>query len=110
MAKGLMVVESSPPEGREGEFNDWYRNTHIPQILDVPGFLGARRYRISESAPQNQGSTKARYLALYELEADDLAIPLEEMRTRSAAGRMERKPEVLSTDPPPVVTIYELID
>ena len=85
---------------RDGEFNDWYDRTHLPELLAVPGFVSARRYRRvgDDGAPE--------YLAVYEIEADDLAAPLRELRRRSAAGETSRS-DVLQLDPPPVVGLYE---
>ena len=108
MAKGLMVVESSPAgPGREAEYNEWYSATHIPEITAVPGFVSARRFRVRDS--NRAPSAKASYLAIYELEADDLGQPLAELAARSADGRMTSS-DALALSPPPVVTIYELIE
>jgi hypothetical protein len=49
------------------------------------------------------------YLTIYEIEADDLTGPVKELRARSAAGQTT-KSDTLQTDPPPVVTLYELIE
>lgn len=103
-----MIVETAPPEGREDEFNDWYTNVHIPEMLSVPGFVAARRYRLVEDAPLNAGTAKPKYLAVYEMEADDLSTPVAEMRARAAAG--DRTSGPISTDRAPVVTLYELMD
>lgn len=54
---------------REGEFNDWYSNTHIPDMLQVPGMIQATRW---EAAEPKEG-LKRKYLALYEFETDDVA-------------------------------------
>jgi hypothetical protein len=103
--KGIMVVQSSPSApDREDEYNDWYDNTHIPQIRAIPGFTAARRYKLTGPASPDAPA----YLAVYEIEADDLAAPLAELRARSASGRLGLS-GVLSLDPPPVVTVYELI-
>ncbi len=40
------IVFSRRPDGVSGEeFNHWY-HAYIPEILAVPGFVSARRYRI----------------------------------------------------------------
>lgn len=101
MARGAYVVRARPvnPE-RDGDLNEWYDGTHIPELLAVPGFRSARRYRLvgDDGAPE--------YLAVYEIEADDLAAPLRELRRRSAAG--ETTPtDALQLDPPPIVGLYE---
>ena len=101
MARGVYVVRTRPVSAaREAEFNDWYDGTHTPELLAVPGFVSARRYRRvgDDGAPE--------YLAVYEIEADDLAAPVEELRRRSAAGETTAS-DALQLDPPPVVGLYE---
>jgi hypothetical protein len=103
--KGIMVVQSRPSDpAREDEFNDWYSNTHLPEIRAVPGFVAARRYKVHDASGESPS-----YLAIYEIDADDLTDPVEELRARSAAGRTHTT-DALQTDPPPVVTIYELLE
>lgn len=102
MARGIMVVAASPAEGREDDFNDWYSNEHIPQVLTVPGFVSARRYKLHSGKGQ-------RYLAVYELEAEDLRGPVTALRSQQTPDR-ERGAEVLATDPAPEVSFYERID
>jgi hypothetical protein len=68
MDKWLLIIGTncSDPE-REKEFNDWYDNTHLPDVLETPGFLGATRYENTEPA-----EGQAKFLALYEIETDDI--------------------------------------
>lgn len=103
MPRGVLVVRSRPvsPE-REDEYNAWYSGVHVTELLQVPGFVSARRFRrVSE------GGTE--YLAVYEVEADDLAAPLQELRRRSAAGETTRS-DAIQTDPPPEIVLYEALD
>jgi hypothetical protein len=94
-----MVVQSRPVSAeREDEYNDWYDNTHIPEILAIPGFVGVRRYKVPGPEPV--------YLAICDIEADDLSAPAKELRARSAAGR-NTPSDAIQLDPPPVVTVYE---
>jgi hypothetical protein len=99
VARGIIVVRTRPVDpAREDEFNDWYTNVHIPEILTTPGFVAARRYRTPGTSD---------YLAVYEIEGDDL----DAVRKGMAAGRAERTTsDALQTDPPPVVTFYELLE
>ena len=106
MPKGIMVVQSTPAEGREDEYNKWYSGTHIPQILEIPGFVGARRFQVSDDAQP----APHRYMAVYELEADDLTAPIAELRSRSASGQLDPNDGRLATTPPPIITVYELIE
>ncbi len=108
MPKGIMVVKSAPADpAREDEYNDWYDNIHVPEICAVPGFVSARRYKVHGAAAGDPGSPA--YLAIYEIDADDLTAPAAELRARSAAG-LTHSTDALRVDPPPVVTFYELLE
>jgi hypothetical protein len=56
---GLLVVWTDVVPEYEAEFNAWYDQEHIPQLLGVPGFVTGRRYQAVEGKPK--------YIALYEL-------------------------------------------
>jgi len=72
---------------REDEFNEWYTNTHLPDVQKTPGFMAATRYKAHE-----QRDGRGQYLTVYEIVTDDIA---ESMRQRAvfkaeeqAAGRV----------------------
>lgn len=60
---GLFLVWTDIPEEVEEEFNRWYNEEHIAEILAMPGFLDAARYVAVRGGPK--------YLACYELEGPD---------------------------------------
>ncbi|SEP10488.1 DUF4286 family protein [Trujillonella endophytica] len=106
MRKGIFVVQAAPADpSREDEFNDWYSGTHVPELLAVEGFVSARRYRLTG----DDGSATHPYLAVYEIEAEDLAAPLRELRRRAAEGGSTPS-TALRLDPPPITALYELLD
>ena len=71
MAKYLIIVESNCSDPiREGEFHDWYNNIHIPDILKTKGFIKATRYEVYEVTKSS--GDKGRFLAIYEIETDNL--------------------------------------
>ena len=51
-------VFSSPEH--ESAWNDWYDNVHLPELLSVPGFVSAVRFR--------QLGADGHYLAMYEID------------------------------------------
>lgn len=57
----VWVVQTSPVEGREDDFNDWYDNVHLPDILAIPGVESGRRFHVLG------GNGKPSYCAIYEL-------------------------------------------
>ena len=112
MPKGIMVVETSPLDAEHDDaYNDWYANHHLPEVLAVPGFVGARRFKVHQTAGGGATTSAAghRYLSIYEIEADDLTAPMLELRARSAAGETTRT-DAVQVDPPAVVTLYELLE
>lgn len=62
-------------DGREEEWNRWYDTKHVPELLSVPGFVSARRYRAMDDAHS--------YLAAYEIV--DPAV-FEDPRYREVTG------------------------
>lgn len=108
MPKAIMFVQSSPSApDREDEYNDWYTNTHLADVLQIPGITAARRFKATEITPVADGDH--RYCAVYEVEADDLSKIMEELGTRFADGRMKMS-DAMQMDPPPSFVIYELLD
>jgi len=88
MERWLLTIESNCCDpSREEEFNTWYDTVHVPDILETPGFVRAIRYENTNPA-EGQG----KYVALYEIETDDLARTLAEfdeiVNARARQGRM----------------------
>lgn len=97
MAKGIMYVESWPTSpDREQEYNTWYDEVHIPQLLTLDGIVGARRLRPVDG--------KGPYVAIYELEGDDLQAILDNMIAN--AGKLNMS-DALLLDPAPVPRLLE---
>ncbi len=59
--KGIFLIYTDIPAEHEDDFNKWYNEEHIPELLAVPGVLDAARYVAVKGGPQ--------YLAAYELES-----------------------------------------
>lgn len=86
MAKYTFVVMTNATEGKEEEFNRWYNQQHIPDVLNVPGFVSGQRFHLADAQMGGPGSQAYKYLALYEIETDDLAGTLKELRARSGTA------------------------
>jgi hypothetical protein len=67
MATSLLVVLTSPTEGREDEYNDWYSNEHLADVLKAAGFAAAQRYKFVPSTLSKRPA--APYLAIYEVDS-----------------------------------------
>jgi len=71
VARYLLVVNSNPVQGREQEYNEWYSHRHIADLLALPGVVSARRF-VLEQVQLSDVPRPFKYLALYEVETDDL--------------------------------------
>jgi hypothetical protein len=74
----LVTTVDIAPEA-EVEFNRWYNEVHLPEILACPGFVGCSRYEAVTGEP--------RYIAIYQLESED-ALHTPEMRQVRGWGDM----------------------
>jgi hypothetical protein len=58
--------------GDDTAFNTWYDDVHVPDVLALPGFVRARRYRIRHGLAQNDGAPHE-FVTLFEVEGDPAA-------------------------------------
>jgi hypothetical protein len=86
MGSYRFLVFSNPAPGREVDYNRWYDDIHLGEVLSVPGFTAAQRHRLvaNEDAPQ-----RFSYLAIYEIEGDDPMPALGELMARAGDGRLQ---------------------
>ena len=70
MAGYKFVVLSNPVAGHEEEYNDWYSNRHLADIVAIPGFSAAQRFVLRSTS---LGEVEQKYLAIYEMDVDSLA-------------------------------------
>jgi hypothetical protein len=107
MARYLLLAFSDCKDpSREKEFNDWYTNLHVPDMLEVPGMIRASRWA---SAEPKEGQHR-QYLALYELETEDLAAFDAKVRERGIRTMKEgRFSDLPVFDPPDIPRVYKQI-
>ena len=88
MAKYTFVVMSNPTTpAQEVEYNEWYNKVHIADVLNVPGFVAAQRFKLAETQFAD-GKPAHRYLALYEIETDDIKGSFNELQKRVGTADM----------------------
>ena len=77
-----MVRTECVDPSAEDEFNQWYNQVHIPDLLQNPDVKKAERYEDQSPTP-GQG----KYLAVYELETDDIDRTMASIRANVAVLR-----------------------
>jgi len=84
MPRAVFVVFTNPASpDQEDQYNEFYDNTHVPEVCQTPGFVSGRRYRISDARKPVGAVGDYGHLAIYEIETDDLAATFEAL---NAAG------------------------
>ncbi len=102
----LLAFSDCKDPAREKEFNDWYNNMHVPDMLEVEGMISATRWIGAEDKPGQH----RKYLALYELETDDVAKFDQKVRERGMRTMKEgRFSDLPVFDPPDVPRVYKQI-
>jgi len=71
MRSFLLVMTNCTP-GKEAEFNTWYQEVHLKEVLEVPGFVAAQRFELGD-AQISEDARPHRFLAIYEVEGDPKA-------------------------------------
>jgi hypothetical protein len=92
-----VVVLTNARAGADAEFNRWYDEVHVPDVLDkIRGYVGARRFRRAE-VPLNRGCPWG-YMALYDVPKGEMAHCLERIQwsraERDEALAAGRTPQV----------------
>ena len=66
MAVTLFMVRATITKDKDGAFNRWYNEEHVPQVLQFNGAVSARRYK------KILGEDKFEYMALYEFASEEV--------------------------------------
>jgi hypothetical protein len=76
--------------GSEDDYNDWYNNVHIPDIMENKAIKKITRFEIIDRV-ENNDKGKGKYLCLWEIETDDLDAVMDyhekNMKKKEQEGR-----------------------
>jgi hypothetical protein len=110
MAKSMFMAWASPvDDASDGEFNAWYDGTHVAQVrAAIPAITAVRRYRVAD-VPGVGGAPAHRYLAVYEMDTDDVAGAMAALGAAGAEGRLDMTATMDTTANPPVLHWFHAI-
>lgn len=78
-----LLVMSKPAPGRESEYNNWYQNLHLHQLLTLDDVQSAQRFRLTQTLTDGEVFP---YLAIYDVTTDNPAGLLEEIKSRAESA------------------------
>lgn len=84
MNRYTLLVLTNPKPGQDAEFNRWYDQRHLPDVLATPGFVSAQRFALGG----DPSSLQWRYMALYEFEAASPEQGLQDLQQRIGSDLM----------------------
>jgi hypothetical protein len=102
MPQNLQLVFSDPGDDvSDEEFDRWYE-AHLDEILAVPGFQAAQRYRLNAQVVDPSTSVPQRRLVMYEVDRSpaELRAEMERMNLLDAASYERLKTDASDTGPP----------
>jgi hypothetical protein len=89
-------VLSNPVEGREAEFNDWYTNIHLRDLLRVPGIVRAQRLKASKTQLSSEPQPW-QYMAIYDCDAPSVQHIVDGISARAGTSEMTPSSAIANT-------------
>lgn len=86
MSKYVLLVQSNAVAGKDDEYNQWYDEIHLKEVLALEGFHAAQRFAVRGDPVIGAASHK--YVALYELATDDPQASLDALGKAVGEGEM----------------------
>ena len=106
----VYLVMADPLPGREFDFNDGYQNMHMGDLVQLPGWTGAQRFRLVPVMPRTtQPLYRRGNLIIWDQEGDDLAKLQSESRNAIAGGKSRLIPGFDYSADGPVSVTYQVI-
>ena len=68
----LSIVTAGVEPAHEEEWDRWYTESHLPGVLNVPGYTMGGRFRLLDHTALADFNTGPKYLALYECDNEDV--------------------------------------
>jgi hypothetical protein len=96
MAHQIMLVMTEAVAGMEDEYNEWYTNVHVPEVLRVPGVEAAQRF-VADSSQEGAAAHPRKYLTIYEYSLDRKQVE-DGIRAAHASGEMSDVSKAIDRD------------
>ena len=68
----LSIVSADVDPAHAAEWDRWYTESHLPGVLNVPGYARGARFRILDHPALASFNTGPRYLAIYECDSEEI--------------------------------------
>ena len=90
----INLVMMDVEEGHEAEFDRWYNEEHLPERMEIPGYVSARRFKLEE------GNGVLKYLCIWEVgDASPLQSEMYKSQRARPAGFARRPTSTSRSEP-----------
>jgi hypothetical protein len=100
MPRYKLIAMTDHAEGREADYHAWY-GAHLREVLALPGFRSAQRFRLAKALGAEGPFS---FVAIYEVETDDIDGAMAELIARATSGRLSSSDAVA---PKNYAAVYE---
>ena len=90
LEKMSLVVLSNASKGQEAEYEAWYDQQHVPDVLRIPGFVSGQRYVLNRALAPN--AVVPKYMVVFDFETNDLEATIADLKRRNRTGVTKMSP------------------
>ena len=94
MARYRYVVLSSAKPDQAEEFKAWYRDQHLADVRRQPGVMAAELFELAFKKTYDLEIPDYTLMTIYELETDDPAAKIAELKALSGSAEMPSTPTI----------------
>jgi len=84
-----VVMADMADPAKEAEWNAWYDHSHVPNLVQIPGYLSGARFRVARDPRFGERPMGPKYLALYEWEGPHCLSTLGDPETMRPEAKAE---------------------
>lgn len=88
MPKTYILIRSNPLPGKEAEYNAWYDNVHLPEMLQIEGVKAYQRFALAKDQ-MNDKAQSHKYLIRLEIDSENIPATIARMYAAHPTMRME---------------------
>jgi hypothetical protein len=81
-----LVVFNNPYAGKDAEFNKYYDENHVPEMLQTPNVVSSQRFVAADVDKLPKQEAPRKYMVMYRIETDDIAATYNSFGPRPAQG------------------------
>jgi len=87
-----LVVHGSPTAGKDADYNAWYVQHHLPDMLALPGVISGQRFVLAEDQDRVFDPKTQKYMIIFKIRTNNLKAVFRELERRSKAKLIVMSP------------------